>query len=169
MDIAVNNRPEAANLADWSKLNLAQGLLDRYGISYLFQKNLSGLNVTGEQFDGLSSVIISDLSGLDLTGIDLSQMYLLGANLTNATGITGSDLNGPGLMSATLTNIDLTGYNATEKIIWNLNFTDTNLTIDMIKDAQKTDLYTVFTGTGITPQDLLDAGWTQEQLVNARF
>jgi len=169
MDIAVNNRPDAASLADWSKLNLAQGLLDRYGISYLFQKNLSGLNVTGGQFNGLSAVITSDLSGLDLAGIDLSQMYLLGANLTNATGITGSDLNGPGVLAATLTNIDLTGYDATGKKIWNLNFTNTNLTIDMIKDAQKTDLYSVFTGTGITPQDLLDAGWTQEQLVNARF
>jgi uncharacterized protein YjbI with pentapeptide repeats len=169
LGIAVANRPAAATLADWSQINISQGLQALYGTNYLFQRTLTGLNVTGEQFNGLQAIVNSSISGLNLSGIDLTSMELVNVNMSNVTGINGTNLNDAKLYSAVLTNVDMTGYDATDKNISRLNFTSTNLTMDMIKDAQKTNLSTIFTGTGITAQDLLDAGWSQEQLVNARF
>jgi type II secretory pathway pseudopilin PulG/uncharacterized protein YjbI with pentapeptide repeats len=169
MSIAVSNRPAAATLADWSKINFSQGLQALYGINYLFQRTLTGLNVTGEQFNGLQAIVNSSLSGLNLEGVDFTNMELVNVNLSNTTGITGGDLNSAQVYTVVLSNVDMTGYDATGKNISRINFADTNLTIDMIKDAQKTNLSTTFTGTGITAQDLLDAGWTQDQLVNAKF
>ena len=137
--------------------------------------NLTGSNVTGTQLAAATDLRYSNLSGLNLSGMNFAKpsLSLQRTNLAGVTGVTGTQLSSVGqsaLVGADLSGLNLTGMNLANKDISEVSFKDSNLSIAMISGAQKQPLTNVdFRGTTVTARQLIDAGWTMDQIKGAMF
>jgi len=134
-----------------------------------FWGDMNLANATG--FDGndinnVGSINRTDLTGTNLTGFTANQKSIKQTNFTAATGITGANLSGArDYTQANFTGINMTGFSIpTNEDLIGTNFSNTtNLTPQMLAQARSIDGI-ILTGTGLTPQDLLNAGISQAEI-----